>query len=172
MFGGYCNTCWHGVVRTDDDGINEYIYCFELEKEVSFYGSCNHWEIDPHIKARETADYKDNSRSGGSSCFLTSACVDFYGKSDDCTELTKLRWFRDNHMKNTEDGQVLVEEYYKVGPRIVEAIDASENRASYYEDIYRIVEKCVRLIDAGEFKKTLDEYVAMVNDLKKRLNID
>lgn len=87
-------------------------------------------------------------------------------------ELTKLRHFRDNYMKSTEYGKTLVEEYYKVGPKIVEAIDASECRATYYEEIYQIVEKCVSLIDAGEMEKTLEEYVAMVNDLKKRLNVN
>ena len=70
-----------------------------------------HYENCPRYKARS---------SGG--CFLTSACVEAKGLTDNCRELMVLRTFRDTYLKNRECGCLDICEYYHVAPTIVEKI--------------------------------------------------
>ncbi len=103
--------------------------------------------------------------------FLTSACVEYLGKSADCEELTALRNFRDTYMKSTEEGSKLVEEYYEIAPKIVEKINASDKKELYYRYINTVIDKCVCLIKHKELEKTLNEYKSMVLFLKKDTEI-
>ena len=132
--GWYCNYYDRWVEGTDD-GYN-----------------CPGW--------REEGSGSSSSSSGG--CFLTSACVKYLGKSDDCTELQTLRKFRDEYMAKTEDGLRLVKEYYAIAPQIVEKIDASSNKACYYDGIYATICKCVALIGQNKLDETYQEYKKMV----------
>ena len=112
-----------------------------------------------------------SSSSGSSGCFLTSACVEFMGKSDDCEELTVLRSFRDGYMKSVDGGDGLIKEYYAVAPKIVERINASDKKSIYYTYISEVVEKCVKLISLKENERALSEYKFMVENLKKEFEI-
>lgn len=107
-----------------------------------------------------------SSSSSGDGCFFTSALVKHLGKADDCEELTTLRAFRDNYMKSFACGNALVQEYYRIAPAIVKAIDASDKKDEYYNDIYDTVKKCVDLIKAGDNQNTMKLYVQMVNKYK------
>lgn len=109
--------------------------------------------------------YEEGS-SGSSGCFLTSACVSFKGLSDDCRELTALRAFRDGYLKSTEEGCALVEEYYRIAPEIVKAIDASQKRAEIYEYIYQQVLHCITLIESDNYAAAVDAYRTMVESAK------
>ena len=80
-------------------------------------------------EAMNCSRYKQKS----SGCFLTTACVEYKGLADDCEELTKLRAFRDNYLKTTEEGKAVVEEYYRIAPQIVEKINASAKKAEIYD---------------------------------------
>ena len=93
------------------------------------------------------------------------------GKADDCKELTVLRSFRDTYLKSTQEGRALVEEYYSVAPLIVEKINSSDKKEKYYEYIYEVVEKCVKLIGIGEKERALNEYKFMTLNLKKEFKI-
>ncbi len=114
-------------------------------------------------------DYEFDKNATG--CYLTSACVDYLGKEDDCEELTTLRNFRDTYMKSTEEGRKLVEEYYAVAPEIVKRIDSSDKKDSYYRYISEIINKCVSLINQKEYEKTMQEYKSMVLHLKNEFNL-
>lgn len=70
-------------------------------------------------------------------CFLTTACVEFMGKADDCEELTGLRNFRDQVLLQSDEGLALVKEYYAIAPGIVKAIKTQENQTEVFEGIYR-----------------------------------
>ncbi|MDE6275049.1 MAG: hypothetical protein K2M75_00775 [Clostridia bacterium] len=102
-------------------------------------------------------------------CFLTSACVEYKGKPDDCKELTALRLFRDTYMKSVKNGQKLIDEYYKIAPEIVERINNSELKNTYYEYIYSVIERCVDLLSHESNEETLKEYMTMVLKLKSEL---
>ena len=102
-------------------------------------------------------------------CFLTSACVEYMCKPDDCEELTALRAFRDTYMKSVNNGKKLIEEYYEIAPEIVKKINASGCKNVYYEYIYSIIKKCVDLLSLGKNEETLREYQVMVLKLKSEL---
>lgn len=104
-----------------------------------------------------------------SSCYLTSACVGYLGKPDDCYELTTLRTFRDGYLKTTEEGKAIVEQYYKIAPKIVEKIDASNKQKEYYEYIYSVVKECVTCIEKGEQESALSRYRDMTIKLQTEL---
>ena len=161
--------------------------CFDCRHFVSGADRCTYydsgiWEEPCHTyyynygnaSATECPGYSEKSYYGGSSgsssdgCFLTSACVNHLGKSDDCEELTTLRAFRDNYMKTTPQGQALVKEYYAVAPQIVANIDKSADSDSTYDYIYGVITDCIALIKGGDNQGAQNRYCDMVNTLKTK----
>ena len=122
-----------------------------------------------YVKKGDTCANYTARPSGGTGCFLTSACVDYLGKADDCEELTLLRSFRDHYMRSTENGNALVDEYYEIAPTLVDKINASTEKDKYYSYIYSVIEKCVDLIKQGKNQETLSEYKKMVLTLKEQI---
>lgn len=164
---GRCADCiyydYEGIDYKRDCYVHHW--CTQFKMKVNPNATCN--------KFVEKATPSNSGYTGGnnnSSCFLTSACVKFMGKADDCEELTVLRKFRDEYMKSTEEGAALVKEYYAVAPQIVEKIETSVDEKKYYDGIYSVVTNCVQLIKAGKNEETLKEYKAMVENLKKELS--
>lgn len=120
----------------------------------------------------ENKDGKLNSLTENSGdCFLTSACVQYAGKSDDCVELTTLRRFRDSYMRQTQIGRALIDEYYQVAPKIVQRINTSNKQETYYSYINEVIDRCVNFIENGENEKALTEYRFMTLNLKKIFEI-
>ena len=154
---GFCRNCFWFY----DEG-DTHNWCLNFNCQISPGGSCDHYE------KKETLDDAHYS-GGGSGCYLTSACVDYMGKPDNCEELTALRNFRDGYMKKSAVGARLVEEYYAVAPQIVKAIDKSPERDGYYNYIYGEIKTCVALINAGKYKETQKRYTQMVTRLKEQL---
>lgn len=64
----------------------------------------------------------DDGSSGGGGCFLTTACCEAMGMTDDCDDLETLRAYRDRVMLATPEGRRDVEQYYRLAPGIVSAI--------------------------------------------------
>lgn len=130
------------------------------------YGRCNYFDIsmDEDVSA---CDHYEGPDSGGGGCFLTSACVEYMNKADDCVELTTLRSFRDGYMASSQEGQSLVKEYYSVAPAIVSKIKSSKNSDEYFKDIYDTICQCVSLINNGENEKTMELYKQMVLKYKQ-----
>lgn len=155
---GTCRDCVYGKKQ---EGILGSWYCtFTTDRHgyfinVSASHSCDHFEERPSVG-------KTNS-----DCFLTSAMVDYYGKADDCEELTVLRSFRDSYMRKSADGDKLIKEYYEVAPKIVECINASGKKEKNYQYISEVVDKCVKLIALQENERALTEYKFMVENLSK-----
>jgi hypothetical protein len=102
-------------------------------------------------------------------CYLTTACTSRRGLPDDCAELTKLRWFRDEHLRRRPGGDELVEAYYATAPAIVAAIDARADAGELYDAIYDVVAACVTAIDAGRHDDALRTYGEMVTGLEAAL---
>ena len=109
---------------------------------------------------KDASEYCDDfeERKG---CFMTSACVDYMGKADDCVELQTMRKFRDEKLINNPKGMSLVKEYYCVAPLIVEAIDASDKKDIYYQDIYDTVCQCCERINNSEDEEAIKLYYKM-----------
>lgn len=117
-------------------------------------------------------DSEDNGSNGGDSgCFLTSACIQYRSLPDDCKELTVLRNFRDTYMSSTENGRMLIKEYYRIAPEIVSNIDASTKRNYYYKKIYEVIIKCVEYIESKKNILAENLYCEMTRSLKAEFRI-
>lgn len=151
-------TCTFYTFRSGD------YYCLKKGGRVSddvYYKYCRNWDYD------DCPIYNDESNSSSGGCYLTSACVRAKGLPDDCYELQVLRQYRDSWLTNTEEGKAIVEEYYKIAPGIVDAIDALEDSNVIYEEIYQIVKNCVRCIENKEYDEALALYKEMTIKLKE-----
>lgn len=102
-------------------------------------------------------------------CFLTTACVGYMGKKDDCIELQTLRAFRDGYMSSLPEGMVLIKEYYKIAPTIVAAISVEENHDRIYHSLYKnLVCGSIDLINAGENEKAMKHYKKITLELYQK----
>ena len=112
-------------------------------------------------------DYCFNTakRKTGSFCFLTTACVEYYGKPDDCYELETLRSFRDGILMKTEKGRRLCMEYYEIAPMIVERMK-EDGDSAVYEWIYGVILECIAFIQQEKYREATDRYKEMVLTLK------
>lgn len=59
------------------------------------------------------------------------------GKPDNCEELTLMRFFRDEWLRDQPDGKDLIEDYYKIAPDIVKKINMQPEHKAIYREIYR-----------------------------------
>lgn len=102
-----------------------------------------------------------------SSCFITTAVCGSFAKPDDCYELTAFRRFRDRWLAKQPDGEALIEEYYRIAPSIVKAIDQQQDRKAIYKNIWTTyLQPCLTLIETGKQEACKELYVKMVRDLQ------
>lgn len=107
-----------------------------------------------------------------SDCFITTATVKAAGLPDDAYELETLRKFRDQYLKKRDWGVALVEEYYKIAPRIVSAIESDPAKDEIYKDLFVKIQNIVSNIEQGYYDEAVRLYKLMVEGLKKRYNIN
>lgn len=93
-------------------------------------------------------------------CYLTTACVEYYGKPDDCYELQTLRNFRDDILETTTEGRKMCEEYYRIAPPIVDRLHKLNDSANY-EYIYAKILDCIKYIENKEYEKAVEVYKDM-----------
>lgn len=83
-----------------------YRYCLKLHGEVPeklFDTYCM-----SSFSYSDCPVYLDERTSSSGGCFLTSACVKSKGLPDNCYELTRLRWFRDNILAKTDRARLIL----------------------------------------------------------------
>lgn len=110
----------------------------------------------------------DSSGSGGI-CYLSTACIEYAGLSDNCEELNTLRYFRDNYINRLPDGQSMLSEYYNTAPIILQKIKNSPDYDDILKGIYNTVVEAVTQIKNNNFSKALQCYTEMYVGLKNRL---
>lgn len=99
-----------------------------------------------------------NNSGGG--CYITTACVEYMGLSDDCYELNILRHYRDVLVENDEDFRKSVLEYYRKAPVIVQKIVASENKDKILSYLYNeLVKKSVNLLTNNKVEEAKKHYL-------------
>lgn len=114
--------------KVDDDWVHKFCWGYH-------YSEC------PFYQAKHGAP---------SGCYLTSACTEARGLPDDCTELTTLRAFRDNYVRNQPNGENDIKHYYDAAPKIVQsihALDCSEALPILDEIYTNLVQPCLLLIE-------------------------
>jgi len=121
--------------------------------------------------AEKCSHFKPESSSGGSICYLTTACVEIRNLKDDCHELTMMRALRDNYMKKAGKYQE-IEDYYLTAPKIIDCIDAQPDKKKIYDDLYNeYILPCVEMMDKKNEKGAYNKYVEMVENLKSKYQI-
>jgi hypothetical protein len=101
-------------------------------------------------------------------CFLTTACVQAAGLSDDCKELRALRRFRDEYVAQLPNGASILTQYYENSPQIVLAISNSPLAEAEYDEILSVVRDAVAHIEAGNNSNALSVYSELINKLAKK----
>ena len=138
-------------------------FCLKKDNYVdnsTYDNYCNSYRFD------DCPIYKGGS-SGG--CYLTTACVQYRGLTDDCLELSTLREFRDEYLATTKNGKEEIQEYYMTAPMIVNAINNSGECEAVYEMIYSsIILPCIKLINEGHYEEVHQRYRDMVRTLEKK----
>jgi len=105
--------------------------------------------------------------SDGGKCFITTAAVEIMGLGDKDDVLETLRRYRDEYMCNHHEGRNLVLEYYEIAPRIVKAIDESDNPIEIYTELYyKYILKAKEQIDVNLNEEAMETYRAMVEFAK------
>ena len=116
--------------------------------------------------------YSTSTESSGW-CFITTAASCALNKGRDCDELNFLRKFRDEHIKSSDEGLALVNEYYNIAPKLIDKIDLEEDSTTIYADLWTdYIVPSVKEIQAGNWQRAQDIYVAMVVDLSKKYDVD
>ena len=95
---------------------------------------------------------------GTDDCFITTACVQYNGLSDDCKELTLLRAYRDNHLASTPLGLELIDEYYDRAPLLVQQLNQRIDRKSLYDELFERIRAACNLIECGQPERATIEY--------------
>ncbi len=121
-------------------------------------------EQSPQESFFEKKDRKDQPANGDDKrCFLTTACMDARGRSDHCYELTVLRRFRDEYLLSTAAGRALVDEYYRIAPKIVRDIDARPDGNLIWTNLYaRLVLQSVAFIEDERYPEAVAHYREVV----------
>ena len=111
----------------------------------------------------------EKEQSQNSGCFITTAVCDNFGKPDDCYELTMFRKFRDTWLREQEDGESLVKEYYAIAPIIVSKINLLDNAKEVYNSIWAdYLKPCLLYLESDDKVSCKRKYVQMVMELKKK----
>ena len=102
-------------------------------------------------------------------CYITTAVCEFFGKSDNCYELTLLRDYRDTYLVSLPDGQDLIHQYYDMAPSIVKHIDQQEDRQAIYRSIWeQYLSPCITMIENRQMDECRQHYEDMVHNLKEK----
>jgi hypothetical protein len=121
-------------------------------------------DLQPYLLKLPPSQYKEQS-----GCYITTATCNNLLKGEDCYELEKFRWFRDNWLSMQADGNNLIKEYYEIAPYIVSEIDKQQDRQDIYNDIWHTyLKQCLTHLEASNFTKCKDIYSSMMDILKKR----
>lgn len=156
------NDVKHHYEETFGDKVNETM--FEVVDTIGNIGE----SILDGIENVGTAIF-DTAMDVLDGCYITTAVCLNSGKADDCYELTQLRWFRDNWLKQQPDGEELIEKYYNTAPKIVAIIDQQPDKQEIYDSLkMEYIDPCLRYIENKEFLLCKEKYIDMVVSLCKK----
>jgi len=104
-----------------------------------------------------------------SGCFITTATCLTLGKEDNCYELHAFRKFRDYWLLQQNDGQALIDEYYRLAPQIVAKINQETNYQEIYAELWQTyLLPCLKMLESKDFINCKQKYMDMVHNLQKK----
>lgn len=159
-----CSVC--GKTFTITNGEHDYL----VSKGLDMPKRCKDCRDNNRHKTYESNNNQQNNSSNDSGfCFITTAVCDYYGKPDDCMELTKLRAFRDNWLMKQENGPLDVSVYYDCAPALVDKMTKSPDYAETCETIMQeYIQPCIKLIDARRNSECRKKYFELVKFMMEK----
>jgi len=101
-------------------------------------------------------------------CYISTAVCESLGKDDACYELQLLRDFRDQILRQTEEGKHLIEQYYDIAPTIVKRIQKRDDAKQIFTRIWdRYLSQCIKYIEVNQHELSVELYTEMVHELKE-----
>lgn len=159
-----CNPC--SPDQSYDDGSQCYP-CSPCSPDQRGVGGSQCYPCSPCSPDQGEPSYSSSDSSGG--CFITSACVESMGLADNCDELETLRALRDKRKLYDSSFATLVEEYYRIAPLIVSAIDDAPDRVTLYKEIFEtMVKPCVAMVKDNRENEAVELYTQKVIQLKRQ----
>ncbi len=115
----------------------EYCIHFDIENASNGVGYCDYHHGKMYID-EYCQNFEERQTENNSGCFITTACVDYFGHDDKGNLLEDFRRFRDQRLKIDPELNEIVRDYYLYAPKIVSRIDSldREDRRRQYERIY------------------------------------
>ena len=132
------------------------------------YGIVSKANNDGNLATRQSPNMRPRAKS---LCFISTACVETRGRTDDCYELRLLRLFRAEYVARLPEGARVLREYEDKAPLIVRAIQEMpyEDAARVWAEIYdRGVARAVSLITNGRWDEAYELYTSMCLELENR----
>ena len=106
--------------------------------------------------------------AGGVSCFLTTAACEIMQMPDDCWVLSLARKFRDTYMVSSLELAGEIVSYYKLAPKIVEAINSREDKTKMWKTLFwKHIIPFVSLVSKGENELAHKKYIELIDEAKK-----
>ncbi len=154
------------------DSVYRYITCSACHKQFAITnGEHDYYESKGLDLPKRCKECRESGRrpthersndyvqdSGG--CFITTAVCEYFGREDDCYELTMLRSFRDNWLAKQKNGNMEIALYYQCAPQLVEKMKASPDYASTCEELmHTYIRPCVELIKKHQNEACRQLYV-------------
>jgi len=140
---------WGNKYREDEDGNREY------EREDIWGNKYREDNEGKRIYEREDIwgnKYEEKSDGG---CFLTTACVEYAGLPDGCTELQTMRAFRDQYIRTLPNADRLLGDYYRLAPIIIARIKSQPDSETIFQRLMAALEEAVTLIQSGRKAEAL-----------------
>lgn len=155
-----CRYCSHMDLRDQDrDG---YCYC-------DYYGKY----FDPDSSGCGHNDNEGNGVEPTEGCYLTTAMCNILGKPDNCYELEMLRGFRENYMRKTDEGRVLLNQYDVISIPIAASLLKNKDRVAIANNMRdQYINVAIDLIIQGENELAIEQYKRMVFYIKDILGVE
>ena len=128
---------------------------YEAARNIALNQNLNITVCSPNGKIQRVVtprEARDNN------CFLTTACVNYYGLPDNCYQLKTLRKFRDTYLLVSKETKGLVNQYYSIAPRLVELLETDNDKSSMYQKIFERINTACNEIELGNYRKAKAVY--------------
>lgn len=101
-------------------------------------------------------------------CYITTAVCKALNKPEDCSEMIRLKEYRDGYFSRQPEGEALIEEYYNISPTILKRIEkTSQGKEKYLWIWNRFLLPCLSALEQGREAECGLIYQEMVNQLRK-----
>jgi hypothetical protein len=143
----------------DAEACNFTLDCEDLRRALE-------WAVQHKDELAKSFD-EDKCTPPAKGCFLTSACCEVLGLSDDCFELRTLRRYRDHVLVAMPGGRAALAAYYLVAPSILERLP-QETRAALLLSVYmRFILPSALAVRLGMNRLAYSLYARMMDELSR-----